>query len=446
MSSRRIWLPTWLVRLILVGLAVVLTVCLLAACGSDGGANATSVPELIDTLPTNWTPIMFDAGRWFREGNPWLPISIDGDGETEYLLFFTYDSGQAGAVIYDQQIGTVGAAGPTPAPAPNQPAGTYVPYRIEPNYWTGAGAVGYVAPPGVTPADLVYAQVERLDPNDPGATPTGTNDELYVIGSNKVLTVVWWQSEYNGYGVAQVGATFGLANPVHEQNDPARPIAVILGLNPVGGTLARSLICRETRFDRGLAPEAPGVVDPYQPAVQYTGTDRGLGFCYMPPPSYPFYPEGVVLAYLKPVNRSNPDQTMDEVTAYRNQFLAPDVTPDQQQAFLSIVYFDDSAANMSLPVVVQDLVAPAVVPAAPELRTAGNAAVTTRVCAQVASADLASNRRLLFQLVHEPPTIQSADGTMTTTTDLWRIADVSDASAAGTTCSAVILQLGTQSQ
>ena len=68
-----------------------------------------------------------------------------------------------------QQIGSVTVTSPTPAPAPNQPTGTYIPYRIEPNYWTGSGAVGYVAPPGATAADLNYAQVERLDPSDPGA-------------------------------------------------------------------------------------------------------------------------------------------------------------------------------------------------------------------------------------------------------------------------------------
>jgi hypothetical protein len=137
---------------------------------------------------------------------------------------------------------------------------------------------------------------------------------------------------------------------------------------------------------------------------------------------------------------------MDELTAYRNQFLAPGVTPDQSQAFESFLDFDSADGTMFPPVVVQDLVALAAVPAAPELRMAGDAAVTTRVCAQVAPPASNINRRLLFELVHEPPTIETVDGTMTTTTDLWHIANVQDVSDAGTSCNAVLVALGAGSK
>ena len=36
------------------------------------------------------------------------PINIDDDLTTEYLLYFTYDNGQMGAIIYDQQTGSTG--------------------------------------------------------------------------------------------------------------------------------------------------------------------------------------------------------------------------------------------------------------------------------------------------------------------------------------------------
>ena len=92
----------------------------------------------------------FSSGGLFRQPNTWQSINIDGDDAPEYLLFFTYDNDQVGAVIYDEQIGSTQTTSPTPVPVPNQPSGLYVPYRLEPDYWAGAGSVGYIAPVGTT--------------------------------------------------------------------------------------------------------------------------------------------------------------------------------------------------------------------------------------------------------------------------------------------------------
>ena len=84
-------------------------------------------PDLTTALPSPWTPVMFDSIRLLSRGHPWNKINIDGDTAPEYLIFFTYDSGQVGAAIYDLQIGSNRLAGRTPVPQPNEPPGTTFP-------------------------------------------------------------------------------------------------------------------------------------------------------------------------------------------------------------------------------------------------------------------------------------------------------------------------------
>jgi hypothetical protein len=134
------------------------------------------------------------------------------------------------------------------------------------------------------------------------------------------------------------------------------------------------------------------------------------------------------------------------MAAYRAQFVSSDVTEEQRQQFLTLIDLNGTSDDMFLPLVVQGLVAPATVPAAPEQRLASDASITTRVCAQVASATLDDNRRLLFELVHAPPTLETVAATpvatTVATTDRWYIANVLDVSDVGTSCSAVIVEMG----
>ncbi|MEX1018525.1 MAG: hypothetical protein WDZ49_02645, partial [Litorilinea sp.] len=80
-------------------LGLVIGALLLAGCGMSGFfADTPEVPLELDynrLLPEGWKPIA-----------QWYEVDIDGDGDTEYLLLFTYDAGQVGAVIYDQQVST----------------------------------------------------------------------------------------------------------------------------------------------------------------------------------------------------------------------------------------------------------------------------------------------------------------------------------------------------
>ncbi len=112
----------------------------LAGCGRNQAPSPDAGPQLLNTLPSDWTPVTLVEGGLLRDPTVWQAINVDDDAGAEYLLFFTYDSGQIGALIYDQQTGENQVTSRVPLMAPNQPAGTFIPYRLEPNYWPGAGA------------------------------------------------------------------------------------------------------------------------------------------------------------------------------------------------------------------------------------------------------------------------------------------------------------------
>ena len=245
----------------------------------------------LQRLPAEWT-ITFGRVACWQSTSVWQEINIDDDLAPEYLLFFTYDNGQVGAMIFDQQTGSTGVVSATPVPAPNQPVGTYIPYRVEPSYWTKSSVtdtVGYVAPPGTTSAAITIDQVQRVPPdaNNPAAGQSTTNyveggslppnNELIIFGGPNVISVLWWRNAYNGYGITQMYAPGGLVRPLRQgENSDTRPLESVTGLTPEIGVLGRSDICSQLRYVRENAPEPLDVVQPvFQSAVQYTAQDRG---------------------------------------------------------------------------------------------------------------------------------------------------------------------------
>ena len=372
-------------------------------------------PQLLNTLPASWNPVEFPAG-WLRQTTIWQTVNIDGDAPLEYILFFTYDNGQVGAVIYDEQIGPTQVTSPTPVPLPNQPSGLYMPYRLEPSFWTGAGSVGYIAPPGTGSDGIEIIQVQRTT-SGPGAAPaTGaasaeaTTDELIINGGGPpqtVLTVVWWQNPYNGYGITQIAATGGLVRPTRQGKDGQGPIESITGLTPLIGLLARSVLCAEKLYMRADATEYDYVVPPvYRSAVKYVATNHGIIFCAAPPP-YPFYPEGVVLAFLRPENPENPNQSARDLENYRLTFVDSNLPADQRKArldqLLAQIDFDDNPLTAPA-LYVGDLRTPSTIPVTPDYRTPAGGPILTTVCAEVSSLDGMQVKRLLYQLQHIPPT------------------------------------------
>jgi hypothetical protein len=401
---------------------ILLFALLPAGCGNAQQPAAGDGPQVLSALPQGWTPMTFGTNTILnRDATNWMTINIDNDLADEYLLFFTYDNSQVGAIIYDQQTGETGVVSTTPVPAPNQPAGVYIPYQVEPSFWTRSetpDTVGYVAPPFTISDEIRIEQVERFatdDPNvpgaanpDPGSDVPPTN-ELIIYGGTQVISVVWWRNTYNGYGIAQMAASGGLVPVTRETGEVLRPLEVVIGQTPLTGLLARSVLCREVRFTREDAGEPPDIVEPvYQSAVRYGESDGGIVFCYDTPP-HPYYPEGVVLAYLRPpaVPTPTPGEESVDPTA---GLLWSGMGDAQREAMLDAVDLNGPFVE-GRGLIVRDLRAPAGVALAPDYRVPDAPPITTSVCAEVVSEDGKQLRRLLFNLIYEP--VQEVNGVVT---------------------------------
>jgi hypothetical protein len=400
---------------------LLLALLLLAGCRTALQPAPTDGPQVLNTLPQGWTPVTFGTDTLFnRNATNWIPINIDDDLTTEYLLFFTYDNSQVGAMIYDQQIGSTGVVNVSPVPAPNQPAGAYIPYQVEPSYWQRSDApdtVGYVAPPNTGPQAISVVEVQRYPDGEPNMAGTAnpepgdevplTNEAIIyggnsTYGGNSVITVLWWRNSYNGYGIAQMAASGGLT-PVAPVPPPEegvlRPLQRVDGLVPLTGLLERSVMCRKIEYMRADAGEPPDVIEPiYQSAVRYVASDGGIVFCYGAP-AYPYYPEGVVLAYLRPPPAGAPDDGVEPADPAQ-AFLWSDLDEAQRATINDTVALTGTDGASSL--VVRELRAPASVALAPDVRTADGPDITTSVCAEVVSADGTQLKRLLFDLLYEP--------------------------------------------
>ncbi len=96
------------------------------------------------------------------------------------------------------------------------------------------------------------------------------------------------------------------------------PVASLVGLEPIRDELARSVLCRETRYDRIVLETEQATT------IEYRPTDMGITFCRTPLPPYPFYPEGVVLAFLQPENQGDTNRTAED---YRVAVLCLPIFP-----------------------------------------------------------------------------------------------------------------------
>jgi len=380
-------------------------------------AADTQGPQVLSTMPQGWTPLITERSGLFNRGGTtaWTQINIDNDLTPEYLLYFAYDNGQVGAIIYDQQAGATASNSPTPIPAPNQPAGQYVSYQVEPSFWTRSDApdtVGFIAPPNTPVSALRIEQVQRFGAGDssqagtanpdPGENVPATN-ELILYGGPTVITVLWWRNAFNGYGVAQMQASGGLLPQARAAGDVLRPLEQVVGETPLSGLLARSVLCSETRFTRTNTGEPADIVQPvYQSAVRYVESSGGIVFCDGAPAS-PYYPEGVVLAYLRPAPAG-----ATEAVAPSPALLWSGLDPTQQATLAAGVDLNGPDVAGSPPLIVRDLRARASIPLPADFRSTAGGSITTNVCAEVVSEDGLTLRRLLFDLVYEP--VQESGG------------------------------------
>lgn len=270
-------------------------------CAAVQQQDAAAALPLTDALPASWVAL-----RDVQE------VNIDGDGATEYLLFFTYDpigatapttslfffrnsnqpSGPIGAVIYDAQVVT----GTTTSErvSPDRPTNAMVPYAILPSYRRDAGQ-GFIAEPAQREAVAAYPVSYRALNAAVGTTAAA--DTLIFLGGETYLSFAWWQNRSEGYGVTQIYAPGGFETALYSSfnwatwRDNPQPIQQIIGVHPLHD---RNLLCRRFRYDLDTAAGANATGG--RP-IRYQRRDLGLQFC-AGTPVHPFYPEGVVLAYL----------------------------------------------------------------------------------------------------------------------------------------------------
>jgi hypothetical protein len=299
---------------------------LLTGCRNRTTGNPEE-PDLLATLPTDWivAPI---------NGNTWTPVDIDDDqGQVEYLLLYTYNnqnpdgttsSGPAGASIFDLQNNSELVPEARAVSMPYQPSGTYVPYRILPNYWQGSDT-GYIAPIGrqdkVTVATIdrnqerdVIVSVETAGgASTPSSEPSDEADlaidvetktvpvkELLIEDDGQTITVVWWRNMIDGYGVANAYAAAGFQDRRYEQEGQSTtPLVQFSGFHPFND---RSVLCYVSLYTREYLTQTVMIdsVETIVPTVdfRFEESPRGIQFCGANPPATPFYPEAVVLKYL----------------------------------------------------------------------------------------------------------------------------------------------------
>jgi hypothetical protein len=350
-------------RSVILGLLLLL-VWVLSGCQALGSSPSQVTLDLTPFLPPEWTPV-----------GALQEINIDQDATVEYLMLYTYDQsggvGPVGAMILDPQTETIVTEGG--GLARGRPTGFPNPYAVLPNYWSGAGQ-GFIAAPGQQDSIAVH-QVAYV-PITEGDQPVRP-DTLILRGGNNYLTFAWWKNVIDGYGVSQIYAPGGFEGIdwTTWQDQPA-PIFSITASAPLNN---RSLFCRKTRYD--LAE--PVEIDPlaYRQAIHYLAGDLGLHFCHGSP-AHPFYPEGVVLAYLTDASK----RSALLVDALRND-------PTAQAQFAQVI-------NPNEIVLVDDVKGYPDIPVSDQLQTT--------VCAEVVLKRIddptqTEKRWLLFTLQHQPP-------------------------------------------
>ncbi|MCE7988348.1 MAG: hypothetical protein DYG89_44890 [Caldilinea sp. CFX5] len=364
----------------------------------------TAALPLTEVLPAAWSPL-----RDVEE------VNIDGDAAPEYLLFFTYDTttaaaprrplfsmggttpnGPIGAVIYDGQVVT--GTTPTVQVSPDRPTTAFVPYAILPSYRAGAG-LGYVAEPTQSEAIDAYAVSYRTAGQTTGAAGVAAPDTVILLGGQTYLTFAWWQNRANGYGVTQLYAPGGFEGALYKKFDWAdwtrtpQAIREIIAVHPLHD---RNLICRRFRYvldEAALGAGRPGLGAP----LRFQQSDLGLQFC-AGTPVHPFYPEGVVLAYLL----EGREELVDAVVVTTTLSMKPNELPWLRELIQDkgVQRIDDLASYTTLSV--SHTVQPTIPPD------------TISVCAlltlQPTPTDPASapreQRELLFLLRHQPAGFQ----------------------------------------
>ena len=391
----------------LCGLLAVVTL-FLGGCTIFRSNQPNLTIDVAEQLPNEWAVV--DSLR---------EINIDDDAEMEYLIFFAYDGGAIGVAVYDQISPDAVTAddGVT-----SQSVGVSKLYTVLPTFWgeqrrgwtaVPANATGaiphFVAPPGQA-ENLSLTPVKRIKTADGSSaiddsgTLVGNVDELIIRGGDSYITFLWWENTIDGYGVAQIHAPGGFsaeewgAGLVNQA-----PLIAAVGAAPMHD---RSQLCRKYRFQRQAlrhdpADQATQQRPVYRQPITYLQFPMGIHFCGAIP-AHPFYPEGVVLAYLlQPAAHGNLIQPGN------GQFASgqSDSTADEaRRAALQTVI--DETINLELLANerIVDIKTRALIPA-PALHAIAEGTeipLPTTVCVDLIANETQIRRRLFFTLLHHP--------------------------------------------
>lgn len=281
-------------------LQAALMMWLLAACNvpAEGPNLAQPITEL---LPSEW-----------RRVGGWHNINLDADPEPEYLLFHTYNGvavpgsnqaqvGPIGALILDtiQPLEATSAEASTPITATVTAesriitADELIYHRVLPGYWAGQGQ-GFIAAPG----EEATISVHQLESTVDGAGESNPLKEVLILAGGSRMTVIWHRGANLGYGVTQLQGSGGIFHSIEgaSTTNIVEPVVTVWADTPLND---RNLLCLRSRYDR-MIMLSNNVEAPFanNDAISYVETPLGITFCHGAP-SHPFYPEGVVLAYLQ---------------------------------------------------------------------------------------------------------------------------------------------------
>lgn len=298
MTERPTGWARWNRSTLVVG-ALMVTIFLLSGCRWLGGNTNDLGIDYRDYLPVEWEPL-----------GSWQDVNIDDDDTVEHLLFYRYEGGQVGGVIYDPQTNSNFAPAAEAAPIfalPNQPSIMMIPYRLLPSYWNHAGQ-GVLATPSQEVPTFIQVQrptgeVDQSKDANGESKENKRTDELIIFGGNTHLSIFWWQDAAKGYGVAHMDAPGGLVVTNWFGKEGASTIMSVDGYYPEENN--RSFFCRKVTYVRSM-PEDPKLrKDDYRFFIGYEAKPQGLTFCPSNKfetnktyPQYAFYPEATILAYL----------------------------------------------------------------------------------------------------------------------------------------------------
>jgi hypothetical protein len=282
-----------------------------AGCNNDEPELPLPIDDLI---PDAWRYIMPEGAEESLQ-----PISIDGDEEKEWLLFFTYDNvgadgppGPIGGVIYDGQQDAAQYDPQTIIPFPYQPSAFLVPYRLLPD-WRANKGQGYLGNNSVS-YELTSLSPARNEDET-------VFHELVVYGKVEGgvvtrLSIFQWQGPQVGYAVAYFPGSYNVV--VGERAESA----VITAVTTLDRLNERSNLCKRTAYQR--IPNTFEFPISAQPTIVFCqGT-----------PTAPAYPEAVVLTWLLTSDQNAKDDLVQEDKRNEVNLNAP----QQTARVLSLTY------------------------------------------------------------------------------------------------------------